>query len=67
MAYRPHQRSAPKRNRQEPIISISAPNRPTNGAASSLTFADLPEGLAQKAQDFVKPGRLLIDGDGWRR
>ena len=62
MAYRSHQRSAPKRNRQETIISISAPNRPTNGAASSLTFADLPEGLAVKAQGFVKPGRLLIDG-----
>ena len=62
MAYRSHQRAAPKRNRQETIISISAPNRPTNGAASSLTFADLPEGLAVKAQGFVKPGRLLIDG-----
>ena len=63
MAYRSHQRPAPKRNRQETIISISAPNRPTNGAASSLTFADLPEGLAVKAQGFVKPGRLLIDGE----
>jgi phenylacetaldehyde dehydrogenase len=62
MAYRSHQRPAPKRNRQETIISISAPNRPTNGAASSLTFADLPEGLALEAQSFVKPGRLLIDG-----
>ena len=62
MAYRSHQRPAPKRNRQETIISISAPNLPTNGAASSLTFADLPEGLALKAQGFVKPGRLLIDG-----
>ncbi len=64
MAYRSQQRAAPKRNRQETIISISAQNRPTNGAASSLTFADLPEGLALKAQGFVKPGRLLIDG-GW--
>ena len=62
MAYRSHTRPAPKRHRQETIISISAPNRPTNGAASSLTFADLPEGLAVKAQGFVKPGRLLIDG-----
>jgi phenylacetaldehyde dehydrogenase len=52
MAYRLHQRPAPKRNRQETIISISAPNRPTNGAPPSLTFGDLPEGLAQCAIPF---------------
>src|SRR5512132_1963217 len=51
-----------ERNRQETIIPISAPNSPTDRAASSLTFADLPEGLALTAQGFVKPGRLLIDG-----
>jgi phenylacetaldehyde dehydrogenase len=45
-------------------MSISAPNRPTAGAGSPQTLADLPEGLAQRAQDFVRtPGRLLIDGE----
>jgi hypothetical protein len=66
MAYRSHQRAAPKRNRQETMTSISPPNRPSNGAASSRTFADLPEGLAQKTQGFVRPGRRLIDGESGR-
>ena len=45
-------------------MSISAPNRATAGAGSPQTFAGLPEGLAQRAQEFVRtPGRLLIDGE----
>jgi len=45
-------------------MSISAPNRATAGAGSPQTLADLPEDLAQRAQDFVRtPGRLLIDGE----
>jgi phenylacetaldehyde dehydrogenase len=45
-------------------MTISAPNRATNGAGSSPTVAGLPEGLAQQARDFLnKPGRLLIDGE----
>jgi acyl-CoA reductase-like NAD-dependent aldehyde dehydrogenase len=43
-------------------MSISTPNRATNGAPG--TFAGLAEGLAQWVQDFVRePGRLLIDGE----
>ena len=45
-------------------MSISTPNRATNGADSTRAFAGLPEGSAQQVQDFVsKPGRLLIDGE----
>jgi phenylacetaldehyde dehydrogenase len=39
-----------ERNRQEPIMSTSAPNRVTNGAVTSPPVAGLP-------------GRLLIDGE----
>jgi predicted Fe-S protein YdhL (DUF1289 family) len=52
-----------ERKRQEPIMTISAPNRVTNGAGSQ-TLAGVPEGLAQRARDFLnEPGRLLIDGE----
>src|SRR6202011_1103010 len=45
-------------------MSTSTPNRATNGAGSSETFAGVPEGRVQQFQDFVrKPGRLLIDGE----
>ena len=45
-------------------MSISTPNRATNGADSTRAYAGLPEGLAQQIQEFVsKPGRLLIDGE----
>ncbi len=49
-------------------MSIPTPTRATNGATESAgspqAFADLPERLAQRAQDFLaKPGRLLIDGE----
>ena len=45
-------------------MSISTPNRATNGADSTRAFAGLPEGLAAQVQEFVsKPGRLLIDGE----
>ena len=43
-------------------MSISTPNRATNGAPP--TSAGLSEGLPQYVQDFVrKPRRLLIDGE----
>jgi phenylacetaldehyde dehydrogenase len=52
-----------ERKRQEPIMTISAPDRATNGAGSQ-SLAGVPEGLAQQARDFLnKPGRLLIDGE----
>jgi hypothetical protein len=42
-------------------MSISTPNRATNGPPTS---AGLSEDLPQYVQDFVrKPGRLLIDGE----
>ena len=45
-------------------MSISTPNRATNGTDSTPAFAGLPEASAQLVQDFVsKPGRLLIDGE----
>jgi phenylacetaldehyde dehydrogenase len=45
-------------------MSISTPNRSTNGAGSTRAFAGLPEGCAQQVQEFVsRPGRLLIDGE----
>jgi hypothetical protein len=49
-------------------MSISTPNRATNGADSSRAVAGLAEGLAQQFQDFVsKPCRLLIEiGRGLR-
>jgi phenylacetaldehyde dehydrogenase len=45
-------------------MSISTPNRATNGADSSRAFAGLPEASAQQVKDFLsKPGRLMIDGE----
>jgi hypothetical protein len=52
-----------ERKCQEPAVSISTPNRATNGADSSRAFAGLPEASARRVRDFLgKPGRLLIDG-----
>jgi phenylacetaldehyde dehydrogenase len=45
-------------------MPTTTPSRATNGAGSSETTAGIPEGLAQRVQDFVgRPGRLLIDGE----
>ena len=45
-------------------MPISTPSRVTNGAGSSETSANLPQGVAQRVQDFVShPGHLLIDGE----
>ena len=41
-------------------MSISVPNRPTNGAGAQHAS----EGLAQQALELIgKPGKLLIDGE----
>ena len=45
-------------------MPISTPSRATNGAGSPETSANLPQGVAQRVQEFIaKPGRLLIDGE----
>ena len=45
-------------------MSISTPTHAPSAADSSHSFAGLPEGSAERFQNFVRnPGRLLIDGE----